>query len=221
MKNFYALLRQEIRLQARQKTEWASLLLFFAIVIILMPFALGPEPEILRRLAPGLIWLAALLMSLLSLDRLFVQDARDGTLDEMLTSPVPLEATVFAKILAQILVMIAVLTLMVFPAALLLGMDAAVLPVLIVTFVLGVPVLALLGGIAGAVTVALSRNAALLTLLLIPFYIPVLIFTVSACDAAAVGGDPSQPLLFLSAILALILPPAPFIIAASLRQGQG
>jgi heme exporter protein B len=220
MKNFYALLLHEIRLQARQKTEWASLLLFFIIVIILTPFALGPAPEILSRLAPGLIWLAALLMSLLSLDRLFVQDARDGTLDEMLVSPVALESVVLAKILAQIFVMIAVLVLMSFPAAFLLGMEARVLPVLMLTFVLGVPVLALLGGVAGAVTVALNRNAALMTLLLIPFYIPVLIFTVSACDAASVGGNVLQPLLFLGAFLALILPSAPFIIAAALRQGQ-
>jgi len=221
MKNLCALLHHEIRLQARQKTEWASLLLFFVIVIILMPFALGPDAEILRRLAPGLIWLAALLMSLLSLDRLFVQDARDGTLDEMLTSSTPLETIVLAKILAQIFVMIAVLTLMSFPAAMLLGMDKQTLPTLILTFILGVPVLALLGGVAGALTVMLQRNAALMTLLLIPFYIPVLIFTVSACDAAATGSSATQPLLFLSALLALILPSAPFIIAASLRQGQG
>ena len=124
MKNSLTLLHHEIRLQARQKAEWASLLLFFVIVITLMPFALGADAEILRRLAPGLIWLAALLMSLLSLDRLFVQDARDGTLDEMLVSPAPLESIVLAKILAQILVMILVLALMSLPAALLLGMDA-------------------------------------------------------------------------------------------------
>ncbi|MGB9154721.1 MAG: heme exporter protein CcmB [Alphaproteobacteria bacterium] len=221
MKNSLTLLHHEIRLQARQKAEWASLLLFFVIVITLMPFALGADAEILRRLAPGLIWLAALLMSLLSLDRLFVQDARDGTLDEMLVSPAPLESIVLAKILAQILVMILVLALMSLPAALLLGMDAQVLPTLILTFILGVPVLALLGGIAGALTVMLQRNAALMTLLLVPFYIPILIFAVSACDAAVPGGSTAQPLLFLAALLALILPAAPFIIAAALRQGQG
>lgn len=216
MKILLSLLHHEIRLQARHKTEWASLLLFFVIVIILMPFALGPEPEILRRLAPGLIWLSALLMSLLSLDRLFVQDARDGTLDEMLTSPLPLELIVIAKILAQILSLCAALTLMSFPAALLLDMDASLLPTLILTFILGIPLLALLGGIAGALTVMLQRNAALMTLLLIPFYIPVLIFAVSACDRAS----GTQPLLLLGALLALILPSAPFIIAAALRQGQ-
>lgn len=221
MKNFCALLHHEIRLQVRQKAEWAALLLFFVIIIILMPFALGSDAEILRRLAPGLIWLSALLMSLLSLDRLFVQDARDGTLDEMLISPAPLESIILAKILAQILIMIVAITLMSFPAALLLGMDAQMLPTLILTFILGVPTLALLGGVTGALTVMLHRNVALMTLLLVPFYIPVLIFAVSACDAAALGVNAAQPLLFLASLLALILPSAPFIIAASLRQGQG
>jgi heme exporter protein B len=221
MRNFFALLRCEIALQARQTVEWASLVLFFAIVIILMPFALGPEPEILRRLAPGLIWIAAMLMGLLSLDRLFVSDARDGTLDIMLTSSIPLESAVFAKLLAQIAVMLGALVLMVFPAALLLGLDAAVIPVLIASFILGIPTLACLGGVAGAITVALNRNPAMLTLLLAPFYIPVLIFAVSACDAAMAGTSAAQPLLFLAAIAALILPASPYIIAASLRQGQG
>jgi heme exporter protein B len=221
MKNFLNLLCHELRLQVMQKTEWASLLLFFVIVVILMPFALGPEPEILRRLAPGLIWLAALLMVLLSLDRLFVQDVRDGTLDLMLTSAVALEIILLAKLGAQILVVLVMLVAMVPFAAMLLGLPLAVLPVLIASFALGVPSLVLIGGIGGAVTVALNRNAALLTLLLIPFYIPVLIFAVSACDAAAIGQSAAQPLLFLTAILALILPASPFIIAMSLRHGQG
>jgi heme exporter protein B len=221
MKHFTTLLQREILLQARQKTEWAPLLLFFVIVIILMPFALGPDQEILSKLAPGLIWLAALLMSLLSLDRLFMQDARDGTLDEMLVAPMALELIVTAKILAQIFVMIAVLLVMVFPAALLLGMNFEQVPVLVLTFMLGIPALALLGGVAGAVTIALNRNAALMTLLLIPFYIPILIFAVSACDAMAGGGNIQQPLLFLTAFLTLISPTAPYIIAAALRQGQG
>jgi len=221
MRLFLTLLHHELRLHTRQKAEWASLLLFFVIVILLMPFALGPEPDTLQRLAPGLIWIAALLMGLLSLDRLFVQDARDGMLDEILISPLPLELIVTAKIVAQILVMMAVLIVMSLPAAFLLGMNVCLLPILIVSFVLGIPVLALLGGIAGAITVALNRNAALLTLLLIPFYIPVLIFAVSACDAASTGGNTMQPLLFLAALLALIAPSAPFIIAASLRHSQG
>jgi len=221
MKSFFALLHHEIKLHLRQASDSAALLLFFIIVIVLMPFALGPEPEILRRLAPGLIWLAALLMSLLSLDRLFVQDARDGTLDIWLTTPTPLPLLVLAKILAHSVLILSALTLMMFPAALVLGMDAALLPVLLLSFVLGVPCLVFLGGMAGAITVALQRNPALLTLLLIPFYIPVLIFAVSACDAAAAQTSPASNLLLLGAILALVAPSAPFVIAAALRSGQG
>lgn len=221
MKNFITLLHHDMRFQARQKTDWAALVLFFVIVILLLPFALGPEPDLLRRLAPGLIWLAALLMSLLALEKLFVQDGRDGTLDLMLLSPIPLPLIVFGKLLAQAVMMIAVLTIMLFPAALLLGMSLVVVPILLLTLVLGVPVLVLLGGMIGAITVALHRSPALLTLLLIPFMIPVLIFAVSACDAAAMGVSALSPLLLLGAMLALLLPVAPFVIAATLRQGQG
>jgi heme exporter protein B len=221
MKVFTALLIQDIHLHIKRKTEQSTMLLFFVIVIILMPFALGPDLDILRRLAPGLIWLAVLLMSLLSLDQVFVQDARDGTLDEMLISPLPLELIVSSKLAAQIIVMFFTLLCMVLPSALFLNMEMRTVPVLILTLALGIPSIVLLGGIAGSITIALNRNAALLTLLLIPFYIPILIFAVSACDASNIGMSSEQPLLFLSALLTLILPFAPFIIAASLRHGQG
>ena len=219
MKSFLRLLQHDLRMQTRNRVEWASLILFFTIVIMLLPFALGPEPDLLRRLAPGLIWLASLLMSLLSLDRLFVQDARDGTLDLMLLSPMPLPAVVFSKMLAQIVMMLAALLVMLCPAAVLLGMDWAVLPVLALTLVLGVPILVLLGGIMGAITVALNRSPALLTVLLVPFYIPVLIFATEACNASALGVSPQANLLFLGAILAMVLPSASFLIAAALRMG--
>ena len=117
MSAFLSLLYHDFRLQTRNRVEWAALGLFFVIIILLLPFAIGPEPELLRRLAPGLIWLAALLMSLLSLDRLFVQDARDGTLDLMRLSPLPLPAVVFSKVLAQSLLMLAALLAMLAPAA--------------------------------------------------------------------------------------------------------
>jgi len=221
MSGFLRLLRFDLRLHARQLAEWVSLVLFFVIVILLLPFAIGPEPELLRRLAPGLIWLAALLMSLLALEKLLVADARDGTLDVMLLSPLPLPLIVLGKLLAQILTMLLALALMIPPAALLLGMSFSVLPVLLLSLALGVPVLVLLGGIAAAITVALNRNPALLTLLLIPFYVPVLVFAVGACDAALMGISPAPDLLLLGALLALLLPSAPFIIAAALRNAEG
>lgn len=221
MKSLFALLRHELLLQARSLSEWSSLLMFFVTVIILIPFALGPEPQILERLAPGLIWIAALLMVLMSLDRLFVGDARDGTLDLMLTSPLPLEAVVATKILAQILLLFTALAGLLPLAGLLFGLPAYVLPTLVVSFVLGAPVLVSLGGVAGAITVALHKGPALLTLLLAPFFVPVLIFAVSACDSAALGNNPGASLLFLAAIELLVVPAAPFVISAALRQGQG
>ncbi len=221
MSEFITLLRHDMRLHTRQMAAWAALILFFIIVVVLLPFALGPEPQLLGRLASGLIWLAALLMSLLALDRLFVADARDGTLDLMLLSPWPLPVLVLSKLLAQSLMMLTALSLMLLPAALLLGLSLSVLPVLALTLLLGVPSLILLGGIAGAITVALHRNPALLTLLLLPFYIPILIFAVAACDAALIGASVLTPLFFLGALLAFLLPTAVYVIAAALRYGQG
>ncbi len=222
MSNLIILVCNEMRLHVRQLAEWVALLLFFLIVILLLaPFALGPEPDLLSVLAPGLIWLATLLMSLLALEKLFVADARDGTLDLMLLSPLPLPVIVMSKLLAQSLMMIVALGVMLIPAALMLGMNFSVLPTLTLTLLLGIPALMLLGGIASAITVALQRNPALLTLLLVPFYIPILIFAVSACEAAATETSPLTPLLLLGAILSVLLPTAPMVIAAALRQGQG
>ena len=221
MKNFIILLRQDMRLHRRQLAEWVPLILFFLIVIVLLPFALGPEPDLLKRLGPGLIWLAALLMSLLALERLFVRDARDGTLDIMLLSPHPLPLLVFSRLLAEIIAILVALAVMLLPAAILLGLSFAVLPVLFLTLLLGLPALILLGGVAGAITAVLNRNPGMLTLLLVPFYIPILIFAVAACDAVMLGASAVPSLLFLGAILALVLPFAPFIIAAALRNGQG
>src|SRR3984957_16993610 len=127
MRSLMSLIFHEMRLHMRQLSEWIALVLFFLIVILLLPFTLGPEPDLLRRLAPGLIWLAALLMSLLALEKLFVADARDGTLDLMLLSPIPLPILVFSKLSAQILAMLLVLALMIFPAALLLGIGFKVI----------------------------------------------------------------------------------------------
>jgi len=221
MKNFLRLLRADMRLQTRCRAEWVALVMFFIIVNFLLPFAIGPDPELLQRLAPGLIWLAALLMSLLALETLFIADARDGTLDLMLLSPLPLPLIVLSKLIAQALIIVAGLALMVGPAALLLGMNLALLPVLLLSLALGVPVLVLLGGVAASITVALNRNPALLILLLIPFYIPVLIFAAGACEAALMGAPVAPHLLLLGAMLALLLPSAPFVIAAGLRSAEG
>jgi len=221
MSEFLRLFEFDARLQMRQMNEWTVLVLFFLIVVLLLPFAIGPEAALLRRLAPGLIWLATLLMSLLAIDKLFVSDARDGSLDLMLLSPMPLPLIVLSKLLAQILMMLGAIAVMLFPAAIMLGLDGAVAPVLLLSFALGLPVIVCLGGMAAAITVALPRNPALLTLLLIPFYIPVLIFAVGACDAVTAGNPVAPNLLLMGAMLAVLLPAAPFTIAAALRNAQG
>ncbi|MDP9128407.1 MAG: heme exporter protein CcmB [Pseudomonadota bacterium] len=215
------LLRHDLRLQTRRLPDWAALVLFFIIVILFLPFAIGPDPEMLARLGPGLIWLAALFMSLLAVEKLFVEDAADGTLDLLLLAGVPLPLIVLMRLSSQALMMLAVLALVGLPAVGVLGVKLTVIPVLAATLMLGIPSVVLLGGIMGAVTVALRRHPALLTLLLAPFYIPVLIFAVGACDAAALGASPAPHLFLLGALLALLLPGAPFVIAAALREGQG
>lgn len=217
LKTFWCLLAHDLRLQGRNHLEWSSLILFFIIVILLLPFTLGPEPELLSRLASSLIWLAVLLMSLLSLDRLFIQDQQDGTLDLVRLSPLPLPVIVLSKLATQSGMMIGTSLFMLLPASFLLGLSPALLPTLSLTLFLGIPALVLLGGVIGALTVTLNKSPALLTILLIPFYIPILIFATGACDTAALGEPPTANLLLLGAVLAALLPTAPFIIAATLR----
>lgn len=220
MKAFFHLLGCEFRLHLRHASRNAGLILFFLLIIVLLPFAIGPEPDLLRRLAPGLIWLAALLMSLLALDDLFIADARDGTLDLMQLSTLPLPLIIAGKMLAQIAIILLAILVMLPPAAFMLGMEWTILPVLAGTFILGLPVLFLLGGVMGAITVGLRRHPALLTLLLTPLYIPALIFAVSACDAAVLRQSIWPVFCLLGAMLALLIPTAPILIAAILRQDQ-
>lgn len=214
----FSILRRDLAQHFRRPAEGAALVLFFLIVVLILPFAIGPDPELLRRLAPGLIWIAALLMNLLALDRMFVQDERDGTLDLLLLSPVPLPSLVASKLAAQTLATLSALIPMTLIAGIMLNISAEVLPVLAATILAGVPCLVMLGGLLSAVTATLRRNPALLTALLIPLAIPILVFATGACDAAATGVSPLQPLLLLAAICAALLPTAPFAIAAALRQ---
>lgn len=193
-------------------------MLFFLIIVLMLPFAIGPDPELLRRLAPGLIWIAALLMNLLALDRLFVQDERDGTLDLLMLSPIPLSALVASRLLAQTLAMLVALLPMTFVASIMLNISSDVLSILSLTILTGIPSLVALGGLLSAITATLRRNPALLTALLLPLAVPILVFATGACDAAASGTSPKQPLLLLVAITAALLPTSPFIIAAALRQ---
>lgn len=212
------LINAELKLQLRHKQDWLLLLLFFVLVLIMTPFAVGPDPELLRRLAPGIIWLAILLMNLLGLERLLLADARDGSLDLMQLSHVPLALIMAAKLGAQMIMLLGGLLLLLPFAVLLLNVDLKLLPVLALSFALGVPVIHALGGVIAALTISLQRGLGLLTMLLMPLCIPVIIFATSAVDAMVLGLSPAAPLLLLAAIAALAVPLAPILMAAAVKE---
>jgi heme exporter protein B len=214
---FYYLLLRDLRLAVRQRHELANPLIFFVLVVSLFPLAMTPTPELLRQLAPGVIWVAALLSVLLSLDRLFKQDYEDGSLDQLMLSPNPLVILVLAKVVAHWLLTGLPLVLI----APLLGMfmripDDAV-TVLMFSLLLGTPVLSLVGAIGVSLTVAVNRGGVLLSLIILPLYIPVLIFGANAVDVASDGMSVRGQLLFLGAVLALAVSLAPVATAVALR----
>ncbi|AHF76348.1 Heme exporter protein [Sodalis praecaptivus] len=216
---FWLVLRRELRLAWRHGNELANPLWFFLIVITLFPLGIGPEPALLKRIAPGVIWVAALLACLLSLERLFRDDAQDGSLDQLLLLPAPLPLTVLGKVCAHWLVTGLPLLLMSPLAALLLSLDLATWCALALSLLLGTPTLSLLGAIGVALTLGARRGGVLLSLLLLPLFIPVLIFATAAVDNAASGLPVDGYLAVLGALLAGSVTLAPFATAAALRFG--
>lgn len=218
MNGFGLLVARDLRLAWRQGGDAAMVMAFFVLTVILFPFGVGPEPELLQRIAPGVVWVTALLAALLSLERLFLADYEDGSLEALALMPLPLEAQVVAKCLAHWLVTGLPLTVLAPLLALLLHLEVHAYPALIAGMALGTPTLSLIGAIGAALTLGARRGGVLLSLLVLPLYIPVLIFGVAACDAAATGLSPRPHLLLLGALLVLALPLAPFAAAAGLRQ---
>jgi heme exporter protein B len=217
LKAFYHLLARDLRLAFRSRHELANPLIFFVLVVSLFPLAVAPSAELLRVMAPGVIWVSALLSVLLSLDRLFKQDYEDGSLDQLMLSPNPLVILVLAKVCAHWLLTGLPLVLI----APLLGMfmyvpDAA-LGVLMLSLLLGTPVLSLVGAIGVSLTVAVNRGGVLLSLIILPLYIPVLIFGANAVDVASDGMSVRGQMLFLAAVLALAVSLAPLATAVALR----
>jgi len=218
MSAFRLLVARDLRLALRQSGDAGTVVAFFVLTVILFPFGVGPEPELLRRIASGIVWVTALLAALLSLERLFLADYEDGSLEALALMPLPLEAQVVAKCLAHWLVTGLPLTIMAPLLALFLHLDAAAYPALVFGMALGTPTLSLIGAIGAALTLGARRGGVLLSLLVLPLYIPVLIFGVAATEAAATGLAARPHLLLLGALLALALPLAPFAAAAGLRQ---
>ncbi|PTU73310.1 heme exporter protein CcmB [Pseudomonas mangrovi] len=218
---FTLLLVREARLLFRRPAELANPLVFFAVVIALFPLAVGPESQQLRNLSPGLLWVAALLAVLLSLDGLFRSDFEDGSLEQWVVSPHPLSLLVLAKVVAHWLFSGLALVLLSPLLALMLGLPAHCVPVLLVSLLLGTPVLSLLGAVGAALTVGLKRGGLLLALLILPLYIPVLILGTGALQASLQGLPAAGQLLWMASLTALAVTLAPFAIAAGLKISIG
>lgn len=214
---FVAVLRRDLLLAFRHRGELANPLLFFVIVASLFPLGVTPETDILRTMAPGVIWVAALLATLLSLESIFRSDFDDGALEQLLLTPHPLPVLVLAKVLAHWLVTGVPILLLGPVLGILLALPGPSLSALFFTLLLGTPVLSLVGAIGVALTVGLRRGGALLSLIILPLYIPLLIFAANAVGAAAAGLPINGQLYFLGALLLLSLSLSPLATAAALR----
>ncbi|MFO1418647.1 MAG: heme exporter protein CcmB [Methylotetracoccus sp.] len=214
---FLALLRRDLALSFRHRGELANPLIFFLMIVTLFPLGVSPDPELLRHIAPGVIWIAALLSAMFSLESLFRSDFDDGALEHLLLSPHPLPVLVLAKVIAHWLVSGLPMLLLSPLLALLLAMPAPSILALIATLALGTPLLSLIGAIGVALTVGLRRGGLLLTVLVLPLYVPVLIFATGAVSAAGAGLPIDGQIYLLAALLTLALTLAPFAIGAALR----
>jgi heme exporter protein B len=214
---FLGVLRRDLLLAVRGLTELALPLLFYVLVVTLVPLAVSPDSATLAGLAPGIIWVGALLATLLSLDRLFRSDFEDGTLDLLLLSPAPLPLLVVAKVLAHWLATGLPLLLISPLLAVFLALPQRSLATLAATLVLGTPVLSLIGAVGVGLTVSVRRGGALLALLVLPLYVPVLIFGANAVAAAADGLPTTGQIYMLGAFLALAASLAPVAAASALR----
>lgn len=217
MSAFLTLVARELRLAFRQGGDAAMVIAFFVLTVALFPFGVGPEPELLQRIAAGIVWVTALLAALLSLERLFQADYEDGSLEALALLPLPLEAQVLAKCLAHWLVTGLPLIVVAPLLALVLHLDPAGYPALIAGMALGTPVLSLIGAVGAALSLGARRGGVLLSLLVLPLYIPVLIFGVAAIEAEIAGLGARPDLLLLAALLVLAAGLVPFAAAAALR----
>ncbi len=216
---FMAVLSRDLLITLRKRQQWLNPLIFFVIVITMFPLAVGPEAGILSLIAPGVIWVAALLATMLSLDMLFTADLADGTLEQLALSPQPLSVMVLAKVLAHWLVSGLPLVLLSPLLGLLLQLPSQAMWVLVFSLGLGTIALSLIGAIGAALTVSLRHAGLLLSVLVLPLYVPVLIFGSNAV-ASAVNGQPVEAQLSLLAAIALVcLALAPWATAAALRVG--
>lgn len=214
----FAIIRRDLLLAFRRRAEMANPLFFFVLVVTLFPLAVGANPNLLQSMAPGVIWVSALLATLLSLDGLFRSDFDDGSLEQLILSPHPLSLLVLGKVIAHWLVTGLPLILIAPLLALFLGLPEAAMSTLWLTLLLATPVLSLIGAIGVALTVGLRRGGMILSLLVLPLYVPVLIFASGAVDRAAMGLPVTAQLNILLAMLCLAVVLTPMPTAAALKM---
>lgn len=214
---FWQIVRKELVAAFRQQSDILNPIWFFVIVVTLFPLGIGTDPALLARIAPGIIWVAALLAALLSFERLFKDDYIDGSLEQMMLAPQPLAWLVSAKVFSHWL-LTGLPILFVSPLlAIFLSLSMGTYFALFLTLLIGTPILSLLGAVGVALTIGLRKGGVLLSLIMLPLSIPILIFSTMAIDAAAFGQSYLGLLMLLAAMLVGSITLAPFAIAASLR----
>lgn len=214
---FFSVIRRDLLLALKQKSDIVQTLFFFAVVVTLVPLGVGAETNLLRSMAPGVVWVAALLAALLSLPRLFAHDWADGTLEQMLISAEPLTVIVLAKVSAHWLVTGVPMTVFSLVFGVMFDLPAEETWVLTAALALGTPVLSLVGAIGAALTLGLRAGSVLTSLLVLPLYVPVLVFGAGAAVQVAMSVSPAAYLMVTGALTLFALAAAPFAVAAALR----
>lgn len=217
MSAFFTLVRRDLRLAVRQGGALGTALGFYMIVVTMLPLGLGADLNLLSRIAPGVLWIALLLSALLSLPRVFASDYEDGSLDILATGPLPLELVAAAKALAHWISTGIPLALLAPVLGILLNLDIAAYPVLVATMLIGTPAVSFIGAAGAALTLRAHRGGLLIALLVLPLYVPTLIFGMGAIGALLGPGGVAQPFLILTAVSLMAVVLGPIAAAAALR----
>jgi len=212
-----SLIKRDVTTALRRSSDILNPLVFFAIVVSLFPLGVGPEPNLLRTMAPGVLWVAALLATMLSLGRMFSSDYRNGSLEQMVIAPYPLTLLVIARVSAHWLMTGLPLVIMTPLLSIQLQLDAAATKTLLLSLLIGTPTLSFIGSVGAALTLGLRGGGVLVSLLVLPLYTPILIFGAGAVSATATGVSPDAHLSLLGALLALAITFTPMATATALR----
>ena len=219
-KLFLTILRRDLMVALRRKSDLAQVIFFFAVVVTLVPLGVGAESNTLRAIAPGVVWVAALLAALLSLPRMFAADYADGTLEQMLLASEPLPVIVVAKVLAHWLVTGVPMTVFATVFGVMFDLSVEETVVMVASLFLGTPVLSFIGGVGAALTLGLRTGGVLTSLLVLPLYIPVLIFGSGASQAVAVAMSPAPHFMIVAGLTLASAALSPMAIAAALRIAE-